>query len=172
MLESKRIILRALEPSDADLLYKWENNTQIWHVSNTQMPYSKDYLIKYINAVSDIYTDKQLRLVIIDKANNVALGFVDLFDVDFNHQRAGVGILVADEKTRRNGFANESIKLIIDYAFTVLNLQQLFCNILKSNQPSISLFLKNKFTHAGCKKKWIRTASGFEDELMLQLIKE
>jgi diamine N-acetyltransferase len=33
--------LRALEPDDIDLLYDWENNMEIWHVSNTLEPFSK-----------------------------------------------------------------------------------------------------------------------------------
>lgn len=172
MLEGKTVSLRALEPEDVNLLYLWENDTKIWHVSNTQMPYSKDYLTKYIHAVSDIYTDKQLRLVIVSTKNKKAIGFVDLFDVDFNHQRAGIGILIASEKNRNKGFADEAIKLVMNYVFTTLNLSQLFCNILVSNTPSLHLFKKNNFVLIGCKKNWIRTSVGYEDELMLQHLRD
>ena len=59
------IILRALEPTDIDALYKWENDPEIWHVSNTCTPYSKYILEKYIeNSHLDIYQVKQLRLMI------------------------------------------------------------------------------------------------------------
>ena len=52
--------MRALEPIDADLLYKWENNQVLWPVSFTQIPFSKFILEDFVNAShQDIYTNKQ-----------------------------------------------------------------------------------------------------------------
>ena len=42
LLENSEIRLRALEPSDVDLLYAWENDTSIWDVSSTIIPFSKN----------------------------------------------------------------------------------------------------------------------------------
>ena len=65
MLKGKHIKLRALEPSDLETLYNWENNIQIWKVSHTMTPFSKHVLTQYLaNAHQDIYTSKQLRLMI------------------------------------------------------------------------------------------------------------
>ena len=62
---SRLITLRALEPSDIDLLFQWENDTEIWNVSNTITPFSRYTLEKYVeNAHLDIYQVKQLRLMI------------------------------------------------------------------------------------------------------------
>ena len=41
ILKSKRLQLRAVEPSDIDLLYKWENDPAVWRESNTLSPYSR-----------------------------------------------------------------------------------------------------------------------------------
>ena len=30
LLENERIILRALEPEDLDVLYRWENDASLW----------------------------------------------------------------------------------------------------------------------------------------------
>ena len=48
MQEKDQIVLRALEPDDVELLYNWENNRDIWKISNTQAPFSKYILQKYI----------------------------------------------------------------------------------------------------------------------------
>ena len=37
-----QIRLRALEPEDLDVLYAIENDTTIWNVGNTNVPYSRD----------------------------------------------------------------------------------------------------------------------------------
>jgi len=65
ILETTDIRLRALEPEDIDLLYTWENNTDVWIISSTIAPFSRNILHKYIeNSHLDIYTVKQLRLMI------------------------------------------------------------------------------------------------------------
>src|SRR3954469_9733252 len=125
-IKGKDIYLRALEPSDVDVLYKWENNRQIWHVSNTQTPFSRYVLEQFlVNAHEDIYTNKQLRLIISENDKEDAVGAIDLFDFDPYHLRAGVGILIADEH-RNKGYALEALQLLQEYAFKTLLLQQLY----------------------------------------------
>ncbi len=59
MLQTYSIELRALEPSDIDILYNWENDQKLWHLSNTVAPFSKFILEQYImNAEQDIYYSK------------------------------------------------------------------------------------------------------------------
>jgi diamine N-acetyltransferase len=81
-LKGRIISLRAVEPSDLDLLYQWENNPAVWHLSNTLTPFSKHILKEYIeNAKHDIYVTKQLRLMINTKKHGT-VGCIDLFDFD------------------------------------------------------------------------------------------
>lgn len=170
-LKSQYVTLRAIEPGDIDVLYNWENDTANWKVSSTQTPFSRFVLEQYItSAHEDIYTAKQLRLIICDHENK-AIGSIDLFDFDPNHLRAGIGILIADQSDRRKGYASEALRLLIDYCFTSLNLHQLYCNITTDNEASVLLFQKHGFQITGIKKQWIRDGVKFKDELLLQLIR-
>ena len=169
-LKGQHIQLRAIEPSDIDVLYQWENDTETWMVSNTQSPFSRFVLEQYITSShQDIYSVKQLRLIICNEENK-AIGSIDLFDFDPNHLRAGVGILIAEKADRKKGYASESLSLLMDYCFSVLNLHQLYCNITIDNEPSILLFQKHGFQITGMKKQWLRDGESFKDELLLQRI--
>ena len=174
ILIGKRLYLRAVEPSDIDLLYHWENDPSIWRVSNTLTPYSRFQIEEYVmNIQNDIYSTKQLRLMIIGRSGKIkgkAIGAIDLFDFDPNHLRAGVGILVREE-FRGKGYASEALELIIKYAFCILNIRQLYSNITPMNTASISLFEKHGFERCGIKKDWIRTGNGWLEEWMFQLIR-
>lgn len=172
VLASEKIRLRALEPDDIDLLYLWENDTQAWEVSHTQTPFSRFVLKMYIeSAHQDIYTTKQLRLIIERKSDGLALGCIDLFDFDVNHKRAGVGILIGNNEYRGKGYASEALELIKTYTFHTLDLHQLYCNILVANTISLNLFEKHGFKPCGIKKDWVRYANQWKDELTLQCIK-
>ena len=171
-LENNKIKLRAIEPSDIDTLYDWENNQEIWQVSNTITPFSKYVLARYIkNAQLDIYQSKQLRLMIDvkDKTGFISAGMIDVFDFDPFHLRAGLGIYI-NENFRKSGIASSALELTIKYCFINLGLHQLYCNITSDNEVSLSLFKKHGFEIAGVKKDWIKGLDKWEDEFLLQLI--
>jgi diamine N-acetyltransferase len=173
MKNTSQIELRALEPEDIDLLYKWENNKQIWQVSDTVTPFSRFILQKYLdNSHLDIYETKQLRLMIDipEGKSRRTVGSVDIFDFNPVHLRAGVGILIGDEKDRDKGIATMALRELVHYAFSVLNLHQLYCNIQAHNSQSLRLFQKEGFTIIGTKREWLKTAGGYTDEIMLQRI--
>ena len=170
-IKSEDIYLRALEPADLAVLYTTENNTSVWKVSNTLTPYSKAILELYLETANqDIYTTKQLRLMICENSTHKAIGTIDLFDFDPMNTRVGVGVLIF-EYFRKKGYASQAIELVKDYASKTLLLNQLFCNISASNKESVSLFEKCGFEKIGTKKQWNKISPNqFEDEWMYQLI--
>jgi diamine N-acetyltransferase len=172
MISSDNLQLRALEPEDIDLLYAWENDTRVWHLSNTLTPFSRFALEQYVlNAGHDIFADKQLRLMIDLSTGDEkrCIGCVDLFDFDPVHARAGIGIMIISEE-RGKGYASEALDLVIDYAFGHLNLHQLYSNVIADNNASLELFKKKHFEVIGVKKEWLRRKDSWADEYILQKI--
>ena len=47
-LQTEKVRLRAMEPRDVDLLYRWENDPEVWKVSDTMVPFSKFTLQEFI----------------------------------------------------------------------------------------------------------------------------
>lgn len=170
-IRGKHIGLRLLEERDFNFLCKIENDEQYWEVSNTTNPFATGVLKAYLaKAKQDIKDVNQLRLVIVTKDDD-PVGFIDLFDYDPNHRRAGVGILVEKER-QGNGYATEALFLLIEYAFSQLKLHQLYANITPDNKTSIKLFKKYKFEQVGTKKDWLITNEGYKNEILFQLINE
>ena len=167
-LQYGKISLRPLEPEDLDLLFLWENDTSVWQVSNTQVPFSRFVLKQYIeDSHRDIYETKQLRLIIRIESGE-AVGAIDLFDFDPYHQRAGIGILVYAPENRSKGYAADALLLMCRYAKEILNIHQLFANIGANNPGSIHLFEKCGFQLSGIRKDWLKTPTGRIDELFYQ----
>jgi diamine N-acetyltransferase len=170
-LQGKNIYLRALEPEDLEFVYAIENDESIWEVSNTQTPYSRFLIRQYLeNAHQDIYEAKQLRLVICKNQNFNAIGLIDLFDFDPRNNRAGVGILIKNSDDRNSGIGTEALDLLIQYAFTKLNLHQLYANIDLENEASLALFTNFGFQTIGIKKQWNLINGRYKDEALFQLI--
>ena len=136
MLKGKNIVLRPLQNSDLDFLFDIENNTGNWQFGSEQKQYNKQELLDYIaNAKTDITVAKQYRFVI--DLNSTPIGFIDLFD--YTTDSAGVGVIITKDY-RNKGFAKEALTLLTDYAFVILDINQLYCSITKDNLRSIKLF--------------------------------
>ena len=166
----KLIFLRALEPADLDFLYTLENETDIWEISGTLVPYSKHILKAYLaNSHRDIYEVKQLRLCICEHDGTV-LGLIDLFDYDPRHHRAGLGIIVLSAKNHNKGIGSEAISLVMSYAFSTLAMRQLYANVSSENEVSLHIFKKLGFKKIGTKKDWNYANGIYKDEILLQCI--
>ncbi len=171
ILESDLVRLRALEPEDVDILYKWENDTNVWKVSNTMTPFSRHTLRRFIEMQKeDIFETRQLRLMIEEKQGGRPVGTIDLFDIDPYNRRAGVGVLIYDKKDKCQGYASSALQLLIRYSFMILKLNQLYCNILYDNNTSLGLFRSKGFLTVGIKREWVKTTAGWLDEYLLQLL--
>ncbi len=170
LLQTDRIFLRAPEPADLDFLYLFENDTSLWPVSMAVTPLSKDVLRQYLeHATADIFSIRQLRLMICLQHEGTIVGTIDLFDFEPIHQRAGVGIaLLADH--RGQGYGQEALQLLLIYAHQVLHLHQLHCTVAEQNKESLKMFLKHGFVQTGVKKDWLRTRQGWENVVELQCL--
>lgn len=167
LLQKNGYVLRAPEPEDLASMMLFENTSSLWEVSTPTGPYSRFYLKQYIEQnKNDIYTDRQLRLMIETPAKEVA-GIIDLFNFDPFHSRAEVGIIVA-EPHRQQGVATLALELLVQFAFDYLGIHQLFAFVDKGNEASRRLFARCQFEECGYLKDWMRTGSAYRPVVMMQ----
>ena len=189
------IRLRAMEPEDLDLLYRIENDVELWAVGETNVPYSRYTLHDYIATSSDdIFADRQLRLIIclspdppqgMGEPNGVPVrsqlpslgegqgggpvGIADLINFDPRHRRAELGIVI-ELPHRRKGYAKAALEALHDYARRVIHLHQLYAIVSADNDPARQLFLSMGYRHTSTLKEWIlRSDNTFSDALVMQL---
>ena len=150
-MEAIRVRIRALEPEDLDELYAIENDTSIWQLGVTNVPYSKYLLHNYIaNSNGDIYHDGQVRMMVETKQGNV------------------IGIVIKQEH-RHKGYATEVLRLIKDYALNILHLHQLYAVIACNNEEATMLFQHNGFDVQNVLKEWLYDGKTYYDAQIMQL---
>lgn len=168
-VESERLRLRALEPADVEVVYRWENDPAVWRVSGTTAPLSRERIARFIEEQSyDIYATRGMRLVI--EVEGVAIGTLDCFDFEPRDGRMGIGIMIYAEGDRRHGYACEAIEAVKRYSREVLRLHQLWASVAEDNEPSKALFERCGFELCGRRKEWLWRADGYADELEYQCI--
>lgn len=165
------VTLRIAEPHDAELIYRWENDMDVWRDSETRVPFSRMQIEEFLLNNNDLMSMKQLRLMIEDTKNGNQVGCIDIYDYDEFNSRAGFGILI-DEKYRGKDYAKNAISLLLKYCFNTLLLNQIYALVLETNVNSIKLFESLGFVKCGVRKQWYRTADGFVDQIEYQYIRK
>ena len=162
------IRLRAPEPEDLEVMFRFENATDVWEMSNTTGPYSRFQLKQYIEQTqNDLFADRQLRLM-IENGNRQVVGIVDLCSFDPLHNRAEVGIMV-DKSCRRQGIGRNALALLEEHCFRYLGIHQLFAYIAVENIPSRRLFAACGYKESAVLKEWAHTfGGGYTDVLVVQ----
>lgn len=169
MLKGKKVYLRAIEPGDAFTVMTWENNPDNWRVSGTEAPYSLHGITEYINSIQSFRQSGELRLMICLIENDKSVGTLDLFEANFKHGRAGVGILIAADEDKMQGYASESLSLLAEYASNTLDFWNLTANVLEDNVSSIMLFEKCGYELVGVRKSWFKDRENRINERIYQL---
>ena len=77
-IKDDTITLRAAEPEDADQIFRWENDRDIWRVSGTHVPYSRFQIEQFLLDNNDIAAQKQLRLMIELTEGSQTIGCIDI----------------------------------------------------------------------------------------------
>lgn len=161
------ISLRALEPEDLDLLYRIENDDALWGVGITNVPYSRFLLHEFLSSsTGDIYTDKQVRLVIENEAHQT-VGLADLMSFDPKNMKAELGLVIL-RACRHQGYAASTILKIHDYARRTLHLHQIYVVIAVSNDNTLRLFQQMGYQQSARLADWLFDGEHYHDAIVMQ----
>lgn len=163
-LQDDKIRLRAVEPSDADVMWEIERDPTQWIDNGMSAPYSRHNLEEYAKTYdADPIRAGQIRLVVDlpTSTEHEVVGLVDLYEISPTGRNAFVGIYIRRE-FRGKGLAKRALKLLEEYAYILLGLRILGAKIASTNTPSILLFEQCGYTHSGTLTDWLRPGISME----------
>lgn len=163
------IILRSLEMEDLHFLYAIENDPQFWHLSQTTTPFSIEDLKSYIHNAQQPLTEALQQRFVISNATRDPLGFIDLYDYEVQHKKAGVGILVHPQ-WQEQGVGTQALNLLLEYAPNNYPLDQLYALVSPENVKSLTLFQKCGFEKSVLKKDCYFYNNQYHDMWLFQKI--
>lgn len=162
-LKSERLRLRAIDRTDADWLYRWENDSEAWLSAGTLNPLSKALIDTYITeSTTSIVTRGELSLLIELREDNTPVGYLQFLAYDAISRRVGLGLYIAPEY-RSKGYAFEVMRIAEHYAFGRLAVRMMYADILASNEPCCRLFERLGYTHTATLPEWCWSDGRYHD---------
>ena len=137
------MILRSVDSSDIDTILLWENSSAEPLYGVYEEQYTREDVVQFVENQQrySLVETEQLRLMICSHSGE-RIGCVDL--TEYDGESAFISILIVELDNRRKGFAENALRLLVDYA-KHLGVSTLYARILSENIPSINLFKKVGF---------------------------
>jgi RimJ/RimL family protein N-acetyltransferase len=155
-LNTERLLLRPITEADTEVLYTIFSDPTVMRYWNTapweNLDQAKDSITRDTEARR---TGEYLQLGIEQNADAQLIGTCTLFN--FNHQckRAEIGYALA-RSAWGNGFMQEALPALIDYAFTELDLHRIEAEIDPHNAASGKTLERLGFLKEGLlRERWI-----------------
>jgi len=151
-IDGQIVKLRELLISDAiDMSNLMTHNVSksLWEVP---YPYTLENALSYVDSShKEFRLLKAVNFAILYKNNiksNGLVGIISLKNLNIEQKKVNLGYWIG-ESFWGNGIASESVKLVINYAFSVLRLEEVYAYVYSQNKPSIRVLEKNGMTRAG-----------------------
>jgi RimJ/RimL family protein N-acetyltransferase len=148
-LVGKKCYLRGIELSDLKGNYfQWFNDQETTRfMKNGSFPNSEARMKDFFERMT--ISDKDIVLAIVDKSNNYHIGNIGLHNIDWFYRKAELGIIIGERSYHGKGFAVEAVRLLLEHAFSRLNLHKIYLRTEEENLSAIRAFEKSGFKKEG-----------------------
>jgi RimJ/RimL family protein N-acetyltransferase len=114
--------------------------------------------------------DGRTGFTIYERATGRPIGNCGLHEVDLANRRTMVGIMIGEPDARGRGYGTEAMRLLLDYAFTVLGMHNVMLKVFEYNDAGRRCYEKVGFREVGRRResRWIN--GRFWDEIHMDIL--
>ncbi len=170
-IKGKKVLLRAIEEDDLQLLHKWANDPDIWYLlGGWHFPSSMDYMKRYFH---NLKNDQLNQRFAIEAPDIGFIGTANLVDIDWKNNHAFHGMMLGDKDIRGKGFGTDSIMAIMRYAFEELHLERLDGSMIEYNQISLNVYCKKcGWKEEGRQRNWYFRKNRYWDKIIVGVTRD
>lgn len=169
-IDGDNIYLSPINIEDAEIYVKWLCNPNI-----SDMLHSTKRVFNLVNEKE--FLEKRLAngdyiFSIIRKRDDIIIGNIGINDIDLVDRTATLGIFIGDIDNHNKGYGSEALKLLLNYGFGVLNLNNIDLHVFDFNKKAIACYKKVGFKEYGRRHKAYYINGEYHDEISMEILKD
>lgn len=172
MLIGKKTYLRGLELSDIDELMKFWNNGDVREFLMVIFPHSRFEEEEWIKSTWERKKNNDFVFGIIDKENDRYIGNIELSVINQRSKRGVLGIVIFNPGYWGKGYGSDSLKILINFGFSNLNLHSIELEVFENNTRAIACYKKVGLKINGRKREAIYRKGNYNDMLIMDILAE
>lgn len=166
-LNGEKCYLTPVDDSYAELVAGWSNDLEIGiRTGDATEMINIEQQRQYLKNMAS-----GQNFFIVPHNKKEPIGVIRLMGTDFIHATATLGLFIGDKDYWNQGYAREAITLILDYGFTILNLNNIMLYVYDFNAYAVELYRKIGFKDMGRRREAIRIAGKPYDILYMDLLR-
>ena len=171
-IETKRFVLRALEPEDASFLASLVNDPEVRDALGAYdlvFPVSVDAETKWIVEASK--KDDQAHLVITKKSDSTPLGLLSVKDLNSRNASGHLSIIL-ERKSWDKGYGTEVLKGTLEFLFDKMNFHRIWLRVSEGNHRAIRCYEKCGFSREGMLREDHFAHGGWKNSFIMSVLSE
>lgn len=171
LFEGERIILTAPAAGDEKVMVAWYQDVEFMRNVDTDRAKPKnEETIKEMNEKFSKDPENFL-FHFRHKETGELIGFIGLDGMEWSNGTTSLSIGIGDKKNRGMGYGTEAMELILQYAFTELNLHRVGLNFLSYNKSGEKLYTKLGFKKEGVRREFIHRDGRYYDLIDMGILR-
>ena len=168
-LVGERIYLSPKSIEDVEKYTEWMNDFEVTDYTGRShqiltIEAEKNYLESHINS--------EATFAIVECETDKLLGTIGLHNIDHFKRTATLGIFIGDKDYRSKGYGTEAIRLILDYGFNYLNLNNINLDLMEFNERAYACYKKCGFKEYGRRRKCNFINGRYYDTIEMDILAE
>jgi RimJ/RimL family protein N-acetyltransferase len=139
-------------PEDAENWAAWFNDLEVT-IPLGDEAYTPSTLEREGEMIDEINRNLDHVFTIVDLETEQAIGRCLLFAIDQLNRNGMLGIVIGAKEYWGRGYGQEAIRLLLDYAFNLLNLNSIMLGVLDFNERAIRCYEKVGFKQIGHRRQ-------------------
>ncbi len=167
-----RVRLRAGEPEDWELLWRWNRDGDLWrHLEYIHPPQSRAAARRWAEDEATRQPKGDEFGLVIENLAGELVGGLGTHHCDPVGGTFSYGLSIAREH-RRRGYAADTIRLVLRYFFEERRYRKAMVHVYSFNEPSLRLHERLGFQQEGRLRRMVFTRGRFFDIIVLGLLAE
>lgn len=109
------------------------------------------------------------RYAIILLDGDVLIGSISLHNINHLNRNAFIGIFICEEEQGK-GYGTEAVRLILDYGFNTMNLNNIMLSVHADNYAGITAYKKAGFRETGRRREWVFKDGKYVDVIYMDIL--
>lgn len=170
--QGRRVRLRAVEPSDWESHWQWDQDSEIArHLDRIPFPASQARTRQWAEQAALRRPEDDAFHWQIETLGRELAGSISTHSCDPRNGTFKYGVAIRSEY-QRQGFASEAILLVLRFFFHELRYQKVTADVYSYNQPSINIHRRLGFQLEGQLRRMIYTKGTYHDMLLFGITRE
>jgi RimJ/RimL family protein N-acetyltransferase len=169
MLTGELVRLRALEPADAEALWRWNSDPEIARWLTEDYPQSRAQVVKRF-ADRPPMTYDNATFAVDQLGTDRLIGVVVLRDATPETGCAVLDIYLGERDVWGHGHGTDTMRVICRYGFDVMRLHQITLWVVADNARARRVYEKVGFVEEGRQRQTFRREGRWHDLILMGLL--